>query len=325
MIPATDISLRRLREPDGSSGRRAGWGWLLLCILLAGGFLFKAFSAASPSPDRSHSASVSATASLADSGAYQTVSIEDLAEGDTVLARDPLTGRVQEKRVTRVYRRVSDHLRVLNIRGPDGTSRELKTTDEHPFWVVDERGFEPAGQLQSGDRFIGPAGELQTLVSSCREEHPRGTPVYNIETEGYHTYFVAAHGTRAPPALVHNCGAPKNPAEAFEEGLSVRRGVDIGIHRPPRHHIFPQEHRAFFAERGFTDIDNYTIPLDRATHDAIHKWMGSGPWNDVIVERVLAREAELGRMLTRREIMQIGAQMRREAGLQHIKIILFLD
>jgi hypothetical protein len=119
--------------------------------------------------------------------------------------------------------------------------------------------------------------------------------------------------------------APNKAADALEEGLSIRRGVDIGIKRPPRHHIFPQEMRDFFKQRGFEDIDNYTIPLDEATHQAIHKWMGSGAWNDVMKSRILAEETRLGRMLAKREMLEIGARMRREAGLSHIKIIPFQD
>jgi hypothetical protein len=63
--------------------------------------------------------------------------------------------------------------------------------------------------------------------------------------------------------------------------------------------------------------------LDDATHEAIHKWMGAGPWNDVIMSRVLAEEARLpkaGSVLSRRQVMRIGAEMRREAGLSYIKI-----
>jgi hypothetical protein len=119
--------------------------------------------------------------------------------------------------------------------------------------------------------------------------------------------------------------APNKAADALEEGLSIRRGVDIGIKRPPRHHIFPQEMRDFFQQRGFNDIDNFTIPLDEATHQAIHKWMGSGAWNDVIKSRILAEEGRLGRLLTKREMLDIGAKMRREAGLSHIKIVPFQD
>jgi hypothetical protein len=146
-----------------------------------------------------------------------------------------------------------------------------------------------------------------------------------LTTPNVVAYAVSGGGSSGTGARggSHSAGGPKNAADAFAEGLSVRRGVDIGIARPPRHHLFAQELRAFFAERGFHDIDNYTIALDRATHEAIHKWMGSGPWNEVLRTRILTEEAVLGRLLTRREILDIGAKMRREAGLSHIKIIPF--
>ena len=114
-------------------------------------------------------------------------------------------------------------------------------------------------------------------------------------------------------------------AEALENGLSLRSGAAIGIKRNPRHHIFPQEMRSFFAARGFNDIDKYTLPLDEATHQALHKWMGSGPWNEVMRSRILAEETKLGRLLSKREILDIGAKMRREAGLSNTKIIPFKD
>jgi hypothetical protein len=41
--------------------------------------------------------------------------------------------------------------------------------------------------------------------------------------------------------------------------------------------------------------------------------------------RILDKEAELARMLSRREILGIGAAMRREAGLSHIKIVPLQD
>jgi hypothetical protein len=53
------------------------------------------------------------------------------------------------------------------------------------------------------------------VASTRYEPHPEGVPVFNIETEEFHTYFVAAHGARAPPVLVHNC-----TAEAVAPGRS---------------------------------------------------------------------------------------------------------
>lgn len=79
----------------------------------------------------------------------------------------------------------------------------------------------------------------------------------------------------------------------------------------------------FFAERGFYNIDDFTMPLDEAIHQAIHKWMGWGRWNDVILSRIVDLESSLGRLATPREIMRFGAQMRRAAGLSNIKVIPF--
>jgi hypothetical protein len=227
----------------------------------------------------------------------------------------------------------------VQLRGPGGELETLTGTQLHPIWSVDRRDWIPLSELREGERLLcadpsppwgrGIEGEgahaivLGVTLSTVCE------PVYNLEIHGEHVYQVGELGV-----LVHNAGAdnyevgrnaPKRSADALEEGLSIRRGVDIGIKRPPRHHIFPQEMLDFFKQRGFEDLDNYTIPLDEATHQAIHKWMGSGAWNDVMKSRILVEESKLGRLLTRREILDIGAKMRREAGLNHIKIIPFQD
>ena len=79
--------------------------------------------------------------------------------------------------------------------------------------------------------------------------------------------------------------------------------------------------KEFFEQRGFTNSGDCTSPLDRATHEAIHKWMEAGAWNDVMKNRVLPEESRIGRLLTKRESLSSGAPMRREAGLGDVKII----
>jgi hypothetical protein len=187
-----------------------------------------------------------------------------------------------------------------------------------------------AGHVQIGDQLLLMNGKEVSVEEV--ETVPYAEKVFNLEIAEVHTYAVGKTGV-----LVHNSNcideiengmggvAPNKGADAFEEGLSTWRGVDIGIKRPARHHIFPQEMREFFEKRDFRDIDKYTIPLDEATHQAIHKWMGSGPWNDIMKSRIISEEASLGRMLSKREILEIGARMRREAGLSHIKIVPFQD
>ena len=182
--------------------------------------------------------------------------------------------------------------------------------------------FRPGPRAVPRDTLRTESGTLRQITRITPRRGPP-VPVFNLEVDAEHVYYVSTAGL-----LVHNTypgNAPNRAADALEEGLSVRRGVDIGIKRPPRRHIFPQEMREFFGQRGFKDIDNFTIRLDDATHQAIYKWMGSGPWNDIMKSRILDKEAELARMLTRREILGIGAAMRREAGLSHIKIVPFHD
>lgn len=93
--------------------------------------------------------------------------------------------------------------------------------------MVDADDFLPAGELEPGDRFQGPNGELQTLAATRAEEHPEGVTVYNFEVENAHTYFVlpgeqtSLHG---PPVLVHNAvgrvcpipGGGKKPPKNFD-------------------------------------------------------------------------------------------------------------
>ena len=87
-----------------------------------------------------------------------------------------------------------------------------------------------------------------------------------------------------------------------------------GVTRRPRHHLLPQEHRQWFEERGFVgehSIDNYTVELEQASHQAIH---GGGnwrlgrtwprEWNRAVMRILLRREKREGRKLQRHEIIQ---------------------
>jgi hypothetical protein len=84
---------------------------------------------------------------------------------------------------------------------------------------------------------------------------------------------------------------------------------EAGMANKPKHHVFPQEHRAWFEERGFVgerDIDNFTVQLDEATHQAIHgggnwklarkEW--DGEWNKIVMRELMGEERRLGRKLT---------------------------
>jgi len=174
-------------------------------------------------------------------------------------------------------------------------------------------------KYENAGRLLGGAALLAT-----------GNPAGLFDVAEWHTYFVATtHSCRPSAALwVHNkgrklCDKIDDIVGAGPESRAMRRG---GVSRTPRHHIFPQEHKTWFENRGF-NIDRYTLPLDQGTHSAIH----SLKWNDVIMSRLQAKEALKQQVfgskarLNRREMLKVGAEVRREYGLSHVKAIRFDD
>jgi hypothetical protein len=70
--------------------------------------------------------------------------------------------------------------------------------------------------------------------------------------------------------------------------IDVRNSQSTGLHNTDKHHVFPQERRAWFKKRGMVganDIDNFTVLMDKAMHQAEH---GGGDWQQA--RRVWADE-----------------------------------
>ncbi len=129
-------------------------------------------------------------------------SIEEVKVGDLVMSRDDATGAVVPKRVVRLFRNTSDHLRLVRVRAGSGAEQTIETTDDHPFFVVGH-GWSAARDLVPGDRLTQPDGEMAEVAATERRDHPEGVPVFNFEVEGTHNYFVA----RSPDdafVLAHN-------------------------------------------------------------------------------------------------------------------------
>jgi hypothetical protein len=203
----------------GTVRRWAGRLSLLLAIMLAGAVLVPSadwpIRLATLGTTKPAQVSVQVTkASLpASSPESETKNIEQIQAGDVVLTRAGENESLEPRQVTRTFRRTSDHLRILSVLGSDGRVQEIKTTNEHPFWVPG-KGWQLAGDLQAGVQLAEPDGSSATVVASMYEAHPEGVSVYNFEVEGLHTYFVSADGS-APSLLVHNTCSP-----------------DFGLHEP---------------------------------------------------------------------------------------------
>ena len=98
-------------------------------------------------------------------------------------------------------------------------------------------------------------------------------------------------------------------------GMRVTGRAGAGMAEPPQHHVLPREHREWFEKRGFTgemSIDNFCVRMERASHEAIHgggDWrLGRawpGEWNRMLMKALRDAESEVGRMLTRSEVLDI--------------------
>ena len=109
------------------------------------------------------------------------------------------------------------------------------------------------------------------------------------------------------------------------DAMKVTNTTGAGAARSPRHHILPQEKRPFFEERGFTgdlDIDNFTVEMEAADHQAQHgggNWRigrtWPGEWNQLVMQELREREERLGRRLSVAEIMREVERLMRRRGI----------
>ena len=233
---------------QGSGRIRLPWavGFLMLGVSL---LTARPWRAESRQSDRIPSAAPF-RAAAASRPSRQTKSIEAIRPGDRVLARDDLTGSIEAKAVRAVRGRTSDHLRVLSIRGVNRRfAEEIRTTDNHPFWVIG-KGWVEAGRLTRGEHLEGPEGAASVVDATRREAHPGGIRVYNIEVEGYHSYFV---------------------------GRSAESGL-VWVHNDCLHHMLPQQLKTWFRSRGVGNIHDFTVPLPKNFHTDLHR-PNMGNWN----------------------------------------------
>jgi hypothetical protein len=149
-----------------------------------------------------------------------------------VLSRDPTTGaqgyqRVSEVVVTHPAELYRVHYRLVRASqrselplvesrrtfGADGKrtassdddpdEHVVRSTGNHPFYVVDRADFVEAALLAPGDRMRLASGEEAVVVDVALDETAGAAPLttFNLVVEGFHTYFVGDGGL-----WVHNSG-----------------------------------------------------------------------------------------------------------------------
>lgn len=151
--------------------------------------------------------------------------IDQVEPGDEVLATDPDTGKKQAKRVEATHGH-DDVVLTLVLTMFTGEKREIRTTEDHPFWSQTEREFQRADELDPGELVVTADGGTMK-VHAVLSEAVAFEPAWNLTVRGLHTYSVVttdtileADTTRGPPSvnrtddtshanelavLVHNC------------------------------------------------------------------------------------------------------------------------
>ncbi|HEY3471334.1 MAG TPA: polymorphic toxin-type HINT domain-containing protein, partial [Amycolatopsis sp.] len=121
--------------------------------------------------------------------------IEQVAKGERVWAKDPVTGRSRLRAVVATFTKRADALVAVSV----GTT-VVRATTEHPFWVTG-KGWTRAADLRAGDELDAGDGAPARVSSLSRENSP--VTVYNFEVDTDHDYRVSARGL-----LVHNTCKP---------------------------------------------------------------------------------------------------------------------
>ena len=162
--------------------------------------------------------------------------IDEIRIGDKVWSYNVETGEKALKEVKQVF--IEESSEILHL---ETTKGEIDATASHPFYVMG-KGWVAAGDLIVGDTVHTLDGTADTVTGLKPGKFDKPIPVYNLEVEDFHSYFVG-NGV-----LVHNVCAlgrgstgrtePKNLMEqmAYEaakldpfhpgEGNTIRRVID---------------------------------------------------------------------------------------------------
>ncbi len=135
--------------------------------------------------------------------------IDSIQVGDSVMSCNLKEGieACEFRKVEGLIQTHTDHLIRLSFGG-----EILRATDQHPFYVVNKKGWFKACDLQVGDQLVTGSGEIFT-VDEVNKEY--GTfKVYNLNIEGLHNYY-------ASNILVHDCTVVKGESPIKEVVTSV--------------------------------------------------------------------------------------------------------
>jgi hypothetical protein len=155
--------------------------------------------------------------------------IEELQVGDLVLSRDEQTGRIAYREVVSTFVNPAQSVLAIGILDEKGAETSIGVTPTHPFWVVGA-GWVIASQLVVGDNLLTATGGWAWVIEQPRDAGV--STVYNIEVEGFHTYFAGEAQT-----WVHNsCFDVIRKANGLPENARLTQSVNDVFSRLERFH-----------------------------------------------------------------------------------------
>ena len=205
--------------------------------------------------------------------------------------------------------------------GPGGTVEDfMNPAREVQKWSAEQRQLPEGAMNMAGD----PMPEATKVGESSSRYSLNSSDLLGAENTG------SANVVEEEPVPGQGLSGKKWRATLGEgpevAAMSEVGTTEAGLASKPHHHIFPQEFRTWFEERGFTgeqDIDQFTVQMDESTHQAIHgggdprlgrEWPGS--WNNRIIDTLRGYETRLGRPLRFEEVFSIGEDLLRKYGIR---------
>ena len=124
--------------------------------------------------------------------------IDQIEPGDTVVGYDTETGVFGSHQVLDQWSHLDDG-DMVTVTLEDGTS--VSATDDHLFWLADDRSWVEAEDLQAGDQLLDADGTTETVTNVDVYTPAGGELVWELSVADVHTFTVH---TGTADVVVHN-------------------------------------------------------------------------------------------------------------------------
>ncbi|OCY34606.1 hypothetical protein BFR75_02585 [Acinetobacter pittii] len=184
--------------------------------------------------------------------------IVEIKEGDLVLARHEETGEIAYKPVKRVFVVPNRRIYLLKTINNFGKESIIEVSDDHPFWVVDKKWVNSI-DLEEGDQLLDANNQLHKVVSI--KETDRVETTYNLEVEGYHTYFAGDANI-----WVHNAGpCALNMKSFLNSGTDFSESLNNSLQKTAKRYQGQSVYKVN------TEVNSYITKGDQLYLDGLHK------------------------------------------------------